>query len=294
MKSIRGIIVALVTALIGYGVAWTASLSSVEVSLPFYTGALFLLCAFLSFAINWLVFIPSAIARSEKFYDLTGSITYLTMIGVAVSLAPSLDLRAKLAAAAVAIWCLRLGLFLFARIQQDGHDRRFAEIKVNPLRFLAAWSIQALWCLLTAAAALAIITGPKSQPADIFLYAGGGLWLAGFLIEVIADGQKRAFRKDPANDGQFITTGLWAWSRHPNYFGEIVLWFGMAIAAIPVLTGGLWTTLISPFFVLLLLTKVSGIPLLDSGALKRWGDDPAYQDYRRRTPVLIPRPPRKG
>ena len=169
MKSIRGIIVALVTALIGYGVAWTASLSSVEVSLPFYTGTLFLLCAFLSFAINWLVFIPSAIARSEKFYDLTGSITYLTMIGVAVSLAPSLDLRAKLAAAAVAIWCLRLGLFLFARIQQDGHDRRFAEIKVNPLRFLAAWSIQALWCLLTAAAALAIITGPKSQPADIFL-----------------------------------------------------------------------------------------------------------------------------
>lgn len=293
MKSLRGLIVAAVTALIGFGVAWTASLSSVDVALPFYSGGLFFLCAILSFAINWFVFIPSAVARTEKFYDLTGSITYLSLIGVAVSLAPSLDLRAKLAAAAVALWCVRLGSFLFVRIQRDGHDRRFADIKINPLRFLAAWSIQALWCLLTAAAALAIITSPKAQPVDLFLYIGGAMWVIGFSIEVIADEQKRVFRKNPDNHGQFIATGLWAWSRHPNYFGEILLWFGMAVAAVPVLIGGLWITLISPFFVLFLLTKVSGIPLLDAGALKRWGDDPAYQDYRRRTPVLVPRPPMK-
>lgn len=289
MKAVRGVIVAFVTALIGYGVAWTASQSSVEVSLSFYVGGLFLLCGILSFAINWLVFIPSAMARTEKFYDLTGSITYLSMMGLALALAPSLDLRAKLAAGAVILWSLRLGLFLFTRINADGHDRRFAEIKINPFRFLAAWSIQALWCLLTAAAALAIITSPKQQPLDIFLIVGGAMWVIGFLIEVVADEQKKAFRKDPANAGKFIDKGLWSRSRHPNYFGEILLWSGMAIAAIPVLMGGLWITLISPLFVTLLLTKVSGIPLLDASARKRWGDDPEYQAYRKRTPALIPR-----
>ncbi|NNU16647.1 DUF1295 domain-containing protein [Parvularcula sp. ZS-1/3] len=289
MKAVRGIIVALVTALIGYGVAWTASQSSIQVSLPFYVGGLFLLCGILSFAINWLVFIPSAMARTEKFYDLTGSITYLSMMGLALALTPSLDLRAKLAAGAVILWSLRLGLFLFTRISADGHDRRFAEIKINPFRFLAAWSIQALWCLLTAAAALAIITSPKQQPLDIFLVVGGAMWVIGFLIEVIADEQKKAFRKDPANAGKFIDKGLWSRSRHPNYFGEILLWTGMAVAAIPVLTGGLWITLISPLFVTLLLTKVSGIPLLDASARKRWGDDPEYRAYRKRTPALIPR-----
>lgn len=293
MKAIRGLIVALITGFIGFGVAWVASLNSVVATTPFYSGPLFLLCAILSFAINWTVFVPSALARTEKFYDLTGSITYLSMMAAAVVLAPKLDLRASLAAAAVSIWALRLGLFLFSRIQRDGEDRRFAEIKTNPFRFLAAWSIQALWCLLTAAAALAIITSPKTQPADVFLFIGGTMWAGGFLFEVIADEQKKAFRRDPANAGRFINTGLWAWCRHPNYFGEIVLWVGMAVAAIPVLTGGLWIALISPVFVTFLLTKVSGIPLLDRSALKRWGEDPSYQAYRRSTPVLIPRPPRK-
>lgn len=294
MKALRGLIVALVTAIVGYGVAWLASLNSVEVQTPLYTGSLFFLCALLSFGINWLVFLPSAAARTEKFYDLTGSVTYLSMVGVGVALAPSLDLRSMLAAGAVAIWALRLGLFLFGRISKDGEDRRFAKIKTNPFRFLAAWSIQALWCLLTAAAALAILCSPVKKGPDLFLYLGAAMWVLGFAIEVIADGQKSAFRKDPTNKEAFITSGLWAWSRHPNYFGEILLWTGMAVVAIPVLTGGLWIAIVSPLFVTFLLTKVSGIPLLDAAALQRWGEDPAYQDYRRRTPVLFPKPPSRG
>ncbi|MDH3193837.1 MAG: DUF1295 domain-containing protein, partial [Acidimicrobiia bacterium] len=111
--------------------------------------------------------------------------------------------------------------------------------------------------------------------------------------ESVADRQKSAFKKSPENEGRFITSGLWAWSRHPNYFGEIVLWTGIAIMSVPVLSGWRWVALISPVFVVLLLTRVSGIPLLEARADKRWGGDRAYEDYKRRTPVLVPRPPRK-
>jgi len=119
------------------------------------------------------------------------------------------------------------------------------------------------------------------------------MWVVGFLIEVTADRQKRVFKRDTANAGKFINVGLWSWSRHPNYFGEILLWTGMAVLAIPVLSGGQWVTLISPVFVYLLLTRLSGIPTLTEKAQKKWGDDADYQAYLARTSLLIPLPPKK-
>lgn len=113
--------------------------------------------------------------------------------------------------------------------------------------------------------------------------------MAGFAVEVVSERQKRRFRQDPANAERFITTGLWAWSRHPNYVGEIVLWVGIALIAIPALSGWQFITLISPLFVYLLLTRISGIPPLESRALKRWGKDPVFRAYMARTPVLFPR-----
>jgi steroid 5-alpha reductase family enzyme len=118
------------------------------------------------------------------------------------------------------------------------------------------------------------------------------VWIGGFAIEVVADRQKSVFKQDPSNQGRFIKTGLWAWSRHPNYFGEIVLWTGVAIVALPVLSGWRWATLISPLFVILLLTRVSGIPMLEARAEERWGDEEEFRRYTKDTPVLIPRPPR--
>jgi steroid 5-alpha reductase family enzyme len=115
------------------------------------------------------------------------------------------------------------------------------------------------------------------------------VWIVGFTVEVVSDRQKRRFRQDPANAGRFITTGLWAWSRHPNYFGEIVLWLGIALIALPALSGWQYVTLISPLFVYLLLSRVSGIPPLESRAEERWGNDPEFQAYKARTPVLFPR-----
>jgi steroid 5-alpha reductase family enzyme len=154
-----------------------------------------------------------------------------------------------------------------------------------------AWTIQGLWVLLTAAAALAVITGGVREPLGAIGIAGIAVWSIGILIEIVSDRQKSNFRSNPDNKGKFINTGLWAWSRHPNYFGEIVLWTGMAIIAVPVLHGWQWATLISPVFVTFLLTKVSGIPLLEEKADQRWGGQDDYEEYKRRTPVLVPKPP---
>jgi len=259
-----------------------------------YAGlSVFVICGAWAFLINWIAFVPSNIAQTEKFYDLVGSLTYLSVIGLALALTPELSTRAKIAAAMVIVWALRLGTFLFIRINQDGHDDRFDEIKINPSRFFIAWTIQGLWALVTAACALAIITGESQKPIGLVGAIGIAIWVSGFVLEVVADAQKRSFRRDSSNAGKFINTGLWAWSRHPNYFGEMTLWFGMAVIAMPVLSGLQWVTLISPIFVVLLLTKVSGIPTLAKKSKQRWGDDPSYQAYLQNTSLLVPLPPKK-
>ena len=252
----------------------------------------FALCAAIAFAVQWVVFVPSFLARTEHYFDLTGSATYVTVVAVALIATGNWEPRSLIIAALIGAWAFRLGPFLFLRVRRAGRDRRFDVLKTHFPSFLMTWTLQGLWVLLTASAGLAAITTKKPEPVEWVAFLGIAVWLAGFAIEVVADAQKSAFKKDPANEGRFITSGLWAWSRHPNYFGEIVLWTGIAIIAIPALSGWQWLTLVSPVFVFVLLTRISGIPTLDRRAKRRWGDDPAYQQYRRRTPVLVPRPPR--
>lgn len=285
----RSVIGTVVAVILGGLVSWAGSDGSTIIgSLP-----VFALCGALAYVINWLVFIPSSAAKTEKFYDLTGSLTYITIILVAVFASGPLDTRAVVAAGLVIIWAVRLGTFLFKRIRKDGRDGRFDEIKVNPVRFFSAWTTQGLWVLLTSAAALAIITTDQPEPFGWVGYLGFAVWIIGFAIEAAADRQKSAFRENPENKGRFISGGLWAWSRHPNYFGEITLWIGMAIIALPILEGWRWVVLISPVFVTILLTKVSGIPMLEKRADERWGDEEQYQLYKVKTPVLVPSPPNR-
>jgi steroid 5-alpha reductase family enzyme len=196
-----------------------------------------------------------------------------------------------LLAGIVTIWAVRLSTFLFKRIQDAGEDRRFRDIKPSFVRFLLTWTIQGLWVSLTIAAALAAITTITRRDLDLFALVGFLVWLFGMVIEVVADRQKSEFRADPQNADKFIKTGLWSWSRHPNYFGEIVLWIGVAIIAIPVLSGWQLLTLISPIFVAILLTRVSGIPMLEARANEKWGGQTEYEDYKTSTSVLIPKPP---
>ncbi len=243
----------------------------------------------LAFLIQWLVFIPAYFLQTEKFFDLTGSLTYITVTLLALIFSQALDGRSLLLAALVIIWAVRLGSFLFGRIKKAGKDDRFDEIKPSFIRFLNVWTIQGLWVTFTLAAALVALTTNTRKELDLFALLGFLVWAAGFAFEVIADTQKSRFSADPANKGKFIQTGLWARSRHPNYFGEILLWVGIAIIALPVLHGWQWVALISPVFVTLLLTKVSGVPLLEAKADKKWGGQADYEAYKKTTPVLIPK-----
>ena len=192
----------------------------------------------------------------------------------------------------VVVWAVRLGSYLVLRIRKAGADSRFDAIKPSFPRFLSTWTLQGLWVTLTLAAALAAITTTERVSLGTVTAIGIVVWVVGIGLEATADAQKSRFRADPANKGRFIQSGLWSWSRHPNYFGEIVLWVGVAIVALPVLRGWQWVTLISPVFVFLLLTRVSGVPLLEKSADERWGSEPEYQAYKARTSVLTPRPPR--
>ena len=250
----------------------------------------FALCAGLALTIQWLVFIPSLLARTEHYYDLTGSLTYISVTLFALMIAGQFDPRSLLVAALCLIWAGRLGSFLFLRVKQAGFDRRFAKMLDIPMQFFMTWTLQGLWVVVTLAAGLAVLTSP-AVPLDGWAIAGATVWLVGFTIEVIADMQKSRFREE--NKDGFITSGLWSWSRHPNYFGEIVLWIGIALIAVPVLSGWQWATMISPIFVIVLLTQISGVRMLESSAKKRWGDDPEFQAYKSNTSVLIPMPPSK-
>lgn len=242
-----------------------------------------------AFIIQWLVFIPSFKAQTEKYFDLTGSLTYVAITVALVLLTPGIDARGLLLAAMVTAWALRLGTFLSRRIHKAGKDDRFDDIKPSLVRFLNVWTIQGLWVVFTAAAAWVAITSTNRVGMDWLAILGLVIWVAGFGIEIVADTQKSRFKADPANKGRFISTGLWSKSRHPNYFGEILLWTGVAIIAIPVLQGWQWVALISPVFVTLLLTKVSGVPMLEKKADNSWGGQADYEAYKKNTPVLIPK-----
>jgi len=249
----------------------------------------FALIVGLAFLIQWLVFIPAYVRQTEKFFDLTGSLTYITLSTLALLLSAGVDGRAILVWALVVIWAARLGTYLFGRIKKEGKDDRFDEIKPSFIRFLNVWTIQGLWVTFTLIAALVTITTTNRKEMDLFALIGFLVWVLGFTMEAVADYQKSRFNADPKNKGKFIHTGLWSRSRHPNYFGEITLWIGVMIIALPVLQGWQWVALISPIFVTLLLTRVSGIPLLEKKADQKWGGQADYEAYKKTTPVLIPR-----
>ncbi|MBL8961834.1 MAG: DUF1295 domain-containing protein [Gemmatimonadetes bacterium] len=245
--------------------------------------------ALIALLIQWVAFVPAFARRTERFYDLVGSATFITATVLAVRASWPLDLRAALLALVVVTWALRLGSYLVGRIRRAGRDDRFDEIKQSAPRFLLAWTLQGLWVIITSAPAVLGILSERRAAADVALVVGFILWVAGFSIEVIADGQKARFAADPRNRGRFIATGLWARSRHPNYFGEILLWVGVTVMAMPVLAGWERLALVSPLFVTWLLTRVSGIPMLERKAESRWGSDPSYRAWKERTPRLVPR-----
>lgn len=290
----RGLVTWLVVAAVAASLALLAGHASVPVR-----GVSALLPIFgLVFLVNLAGWVPSTLARTERYYDLLGSVSHLVAVLSAAAIAGFAP-AAIVLIVPVAVWAGRLGLHLATRAHREG-DARFDQIKLDPARFALAWALQSLWTCLNTLGVLVAVTLAGTDPAGPavpppisgWTAAGLFLWGLGFAVEVTADRQKLAFRADAVNRGRFIQGGLWSWSRHPNYVGEVVLWIGLFVAGVPAYSGAGWLAALSPLFVYGLLRYGSGVPLLEARADARWGGQPDYEAYKAAVPVLWPRPPR--
>ena len=244
------------------------------------------------FVIQWIAYIPAFIFKTEKFYDLTGSLTYITAISFALystNTSQNLDLGSLIIGAAIIIWAVRLGSFLFMRIHKDKKDGRFDSIKTSFSQFFMTWTLQGMWVFICSSAALVAIANPTGVVINIIFFIGLALFLLGFAVEVIADNQKTKFRSIPENKDQFINEGLWTRSRHPNYFGEITLWTGITVMGISTFEGMNYLAIFSPIFSYLLLVYVSGVRMLEFRGQRKWGHLNEYNTYKKNTPKLIPK-----
>jgi len=285
IKDLAAIVACILTA---YFVAVAATVEG----LLLYGTPIILLCAVVSFVVHWIIAVPAVLTGSEKYFDLTGMVATLlvvfTSIFALLNSGQQGSIRSTIVAIFVSTWTLRLGTFLYKRIVKSGVDTRFREIKKSLPKFLMVWTFSALWVFLTTVNATTTIALNPQEPLGLFFLIGTTLWILGFAFESVADRQKKSFAELAENKDKFITQGLWSISRHPNYFGEIVLWTGIAIISLPLLSGWQYVVLVSPVFVFLLLTKISGLPFLEDKAEKKWGDVKDYVEYKNKTPVLVP------
>mmetsp|Transcript_7802 Transcript_7802/g.8947 ORF Transcript_7802/g.8947 Transcript_7802/m.8947 type:complete len:276 (+) Transcript_7802:136-963(+) len=254
-----------------------------------------------SVGINMAAFSVAAVFQTEKFFDLTGTATFVSLVLKSIFQSTGTfartPLRSQINSAAVLLWSSRLGYFLFKRILQDGKDVRFDKVKSRPNIFVKFWLVQSLWAFITALPVYLLNSKNnlenatnQEDPTNAYDIFGWAVWLAGFCLQVVADNQKRLFRSYPENHGKFITTGVWAWSQHPNYFGEMIMWCGLFLSCNSTFRGIEHLAILSPAFVVYLLRYVSGVPLLRKQAELRWGKDPHWIRYVSKTNLLIPNP----
>ena len=244
----------------------------------------------LAFLIQWVAYIPAYIFQTEKFYDLTGSLSYLTVIWFVFFSSNNLsglNIQNLIVVTLISIWAIRLGTFLFGRIHKDGEDKRFRTIKTSASQFFMTWTLQGMWVSICTMCAITAISSSQGIIANALFYLGLAFFIVGFAIEVVSDQQKSAFRAVPGNKEKFITSGLWSKSQHPNYFGEILLWSAIALLSISSLNGTQYLTLISPIFTYVLLVYISGVRMLDDMGNKKWGHLEEYKEYKRNTPTLF-------
>lgn len=246
-------------------------------------------CAATDLAIQWVGWAIASAFKTEKFYDLTGSGTFILLAHLSRFWGGTNHLRQKVQTGLVTAWAVRLGTFLFLRVLKEGQDRRFNKVRDSPGTFFVYWSIQAVWIFMTLLPTLMLNSEKRDQPLGVRDYVGWGIWGLGFATEAIADQQKWLFKQNADNAGKFIQSGLWSYSRHPNYLGEILQWSGLWLSASSVMEGSQYLSVASPLFVWFLLRHVSGIPLLEKQEIKKWGSDPAFQQYVKNTPLLWPR-----
>ena len=246
----------------------------------------------LIFGLQIIGFIPSFYLKSEKYYDLFGGITFASSIILISFLRfkkiTDLNIREIILAISVLFWTIRLSFFLFQRVKRVGKDERFDSYKFSFSKFLLAWMTQGLWVFICLLPVLIVFSTP-TNPELLYLTFGGLIYFLGLVIEIIADYQKTNHNKKNEKERKFISSGLWSKSRHPNYFGEFLIWTGITIICFPVFSGFKYLGLMTPIFIYLLLNYISGVNLLEERAKEKWGNNPEYIKYLKTTPKFFPK-----
>jgi len=240
----------------------------------------------ISVLFNIILFLIAYKLQSDKLTDISYALTFL-IIAITAYVFNYKTIYSTVILSIIILWSIRIGGFLLYRVIKTGKDSRFDSMRSNFIKFGRFWLLQGIsvW-LLMISVILAIYN--NSNQFGLFSFIGLAVFITGLSIETVADFQKLKFHNDIANKGIWINSGLWKYSRHPNYFGEIIIWFGLYIFAVQ--SFNIYTALmalVSPLSISLLLIFISGIPLLEKSADKKWGSDKKYLEYKRKTSVLF-------
>ena len=254
---------------------------------------IFLICsgAILLYMTCW--FLAAQIRGRNDIADVAWGLGFILVAAASLVSAGVYSARGLLVSGLVLVWGVRLALHIHSRNRGRGEDPRYRKWREEwgkwfVLRsFLQVFMLQGVLLLMVAAPVMFANQAPPAPLGRLDLI-GLIVWLYGFGFEVIGDWQLRAFIRNPANKGKLMTRGLWRYTRHPNYFGEVTLWWGIWLITLAV-PGG-WMTVIGPLTLTFLILKVSGIPMLE----KPYEDRVDFQEYKRRTSAFFPLPPARG
>ncbi len=247
------------------------------------------ICMFLFMSTIWLIAVK---LDNYSIVDIIWGITFIITTTVVLVYTGLYNVVSLTIAALVLIWGLRLSIYLFSRNAGKPEDYRYQDMrkkwgnKVKQTAFVRVFMLQGTVSLLFSLGIFLGISQSDKILAMWPVYLGVIVWVVGFLFESIGDAQLRAFIQKPENKGKVITTGLWKYTRHPNYFGEATQWFGISIIACAVPFG--WISFISPLLLTFFLLKISGVPLLEKKNAKK----PGYAEYAAKTSVFVPMPPK--
>ncbi len=247
----------------------------------------------ISIVFNLSMFMVAFKNKTDRLTDISYALTFFALVLYAMVKDGGALFQKWILASMVLFWASRIGVYLYIRINKAGKDNRFDGMRDNFWKFGRFWFLQAItvWAVMLGPI-LFIEKGVK--PITTFMIVGFLVWLVGLVIETTADWQKFQFSQNAKNKGKWIDSGIWKYSRHPNYFGEILVWFGVYIFVVSGLSGvDQYYAMVGPLFISFLLLFVSGIPLLEKSADAKWGKDKKYQAYKESTSILLPIPPNK-
>ncbi|XP_075559302.1 uncharacterized protein LOC142590758 isoform X2 [Dermacentor variabilis] len=252
--------------------------------------------AIVTVGLQFIFFVIAATFHFDKLTDFAGGANFIILALTVFVLSQTYSPRQCLTTGLVCLWGVRLSTFLLFRIIKIGRDERFQEASKNIVRFAIFWTFQAVWVYTVSLPVIFVNSPRKAEPlTDATMtrldMAGTIVFVIGFLCEAMADAQKYSYRQNTSNARHWCDVGLWKYSRHPNYFGEITLWWGIFLISTNVLRGAEWVAVLSPLFITAIILFLSGVPLLENSADIRYGCMEEYQRYKRTTSPLVPLPP---